>query len=112
MSIQGVGYEPDNSLGGSFCPQQRGHSAWSSDRHSSSGHDRYHPDQRPLFFPIKILTSGVTRLGDDHAAAAAGQGRAGPAAAQQLLGTAAGVGVHHPFSAARHSWAIDLLDKG
>ncbi len=64
------------------------------------------------FFPIKILTSGVTRLGDDHAAAAAGQGRAGPAAAQQLLGTAAGVGVHHPFSAARHSWAIDLLDKG
>jgi hypothetical protein len=64
MSIQevtGIGCNPGSSLGRSFYPQQRGRSAYNSDRHSSSAHDCYHPGVLCLL-PMAILTGGVPRL--------------------------------------------------
>jgi hypothetical protein len=108
MSVQGIGCKPDGSLGGSFCPQQRGRSAWVVPGTPVQGMIVTIPIGVLCFFPIEILTVGVTRP-TIMRPPRPGQGRAGSAAAQQLLGTSAGVGVHHPFSAARHSSAMDLL---
>jgi hypothetical protein len=52
--VTGVGCHPGSSLRRSFCPQQRGRSAWSSDRPSSSG--------MIVTMPIGMLIGGVARL--------------------------------------------------
>ena len=59
---QGIGCKPDGSLGGSFCPQQRGRSARVVPGTPVQGMVVTIPIGVVCFLPIAILTGGVARL--------------------------------------------------